>query len=179
MKEIKRLTLVLTVFIALLGLVALGCNEGAEAPEGDEAVTTDTGDEAATGEDDDFNLQATLAIDDISTGTELSADGSIDTGNTTNEFNVGDTVFVAMEVGDATAGSTVEVVWYGPDGMEAGSDSKNVELDQHYMNFEIPTDGWAMGTYRGEVWYNNEMMDEFELEIGTGEAAEYEGGDDA
>lgn len=159
MKNLRKLSTLLIIPFVLLGLLALGCQEGAEMPEEEEVLEEDVYEETS-------ELEATLAIDDISSGTELSPDGSIDTGNTTNEFSIGDTVFVAMEVGDATAGSTVEVVIYGPDGMEAASESKNIEAGQTYMNFQFGTDGWASGEYRGEVWYNNEMMDEFELEIG-------------
>lgn len=159
MKDLKRFTTLLTIALALVGLMALGCSEGAEMPDAEEVAEGDAYETTEVG--------ATIAVDDVATGTRLGDDGAIETGYNDDDFAPGDTVFVAMEVGDATAGSTIEVVLYGPDGMEGISASQLVEADQHNMSFAFETDGWEVGTYRGEVWYNDEMMDEFEINLGT------------
>lgn len=166
-KDLTRILGALMLALFMVAGLAACTTDTADAPEEDEAIgTTDATD--AT-EDDDLigdDLEATLAIDDVSTGTELSEDGSIDTFNNEDDFSPGDTVYVAMEVGDATAGSNVELVWYGPDGMEAASSSKTIEDDMHYLNFEVDTAGWPAGEYRGEVWYDNELVNEFEINLG-------------
>jgi len=152
------------VLVAALGACARStpqADEGtAMTTEGD---TTDAyGSDAATAGD---AMTAQTAIDDVSTGNELGADGAIATGANDDDFAAGDTVYVAMEVADATAGANVELVWYGPDGMEAGSDSKPIQADAHYLNFAVDTTGWAEGKYRGEVWYDNELVDELEINV--------------
>jgi ABC-type amino acid transport substrate-binding protein len=173
----------LTLALALLVVAALGAcaTETDEVAEDGTAMTT----EEPLAEDgygtDDGTLDDTTAmgggeVDDISTGTELAEDGSIAVGSNDDDFAPGETVYVAMDVEDATAGSNVELVWYGPDGMEAASDSKQVQADAEYLNFEVDTQGWAEGEYRGEVWYNNELVNEFELNVAAdGDDAEGDG----
>lgn len=180
-KDLTRTLGALMLALFMVAGLAACTTDTADEPEEDEvAETTDTT-ATTTEDDDDLGLDATMAIDDVSTGTELAEDGSIELANNEDDFNPGDTVYVAMEVGDATAGSTVELVWYGPDGMEASSSSKTVEDDMHYLNFEVDTSGWPAGEYRGEVWYDNELVNEFEINLGDddGEADDAEDEADA
>jgi|GEM_PF-6545934 len=160
MKTLGMLTLALFM---VAGLAAC-TTDTADEPEEDETVVTDTA--TTPTEDDDLGLDATMAIDDVSMGNSLAEDGSIAMGENNDDFAPGDTAYVAMEVGDATVGANVELVWYGPDGMEAASSSKAIEDDMHYLNFEVDTTGWPVGEYRGEVWYDNELVNEFELNLG-------------
>ncbi len=146
----------------LAALLAFGACERAEQPEEAEEV--------ATPMNSDVNkAEAMMAVDDVTVGSKLSADGSMETGSTGDEFGPGQTVYVAMEVGDATAGSEVRVVWYGPDGMELTSNRKQIAAGDHYINFSADTTGWAPGSYRGEVWYGDEMVNEFDFQIEGGQ----------
>ena len=169
--ETWRTTLMLA--LALLLVASLGaCADTTEVAEEDDALTTEEplAEDGYDADEDTDTLAGTMAIDDVSTGTELAEDGSIALGTNDDDFAPGDTVYVAMEVGDdVTAGSNVELVWYGPDGMEAGSDSKPVQAEAEYLNFEVDTAGWSEGEYRGEVWFNNELVNEFELNIAADE----------
>jgi len=163
------------LLLALILVAALGaCAKS--SPQADEgtAMTTEGDTADAYGSDTAAAgdaMTAQMAIDDVSTGNELGADGAIATGANDDDFAPGDTVYVAMEVGDATAGSNVELVWYGPDGMEAGSDNKAIQADARYLNFEVDTTGWAEGTYRGEVWYDNELVNELEINLAAADDA--------
>jgi ABC-type amino acid transport substrate-binding protein len=174
----ERWSKLLTLALALLVVAALGAcaTETDDVAEDGTAMTTEEP-MADDGAMDDATAMGGGEIDDVSTGTELAADGSIAVGANDDDFAPGETVYVAMDVEDATAGSNVELVWYGPDGMEAASDSKQVQADAEYLNFEVDTQGWAEGEYRGEVWYNNELVNEFELNVAAedGEDAEDDG----
>lgn len=177
-KDLTRILGALMLALFMVAGLAACTTDTADAPEEDEAIgTTDT--TATTEDDDDMGLDATMAIDDVSTGTTLADDGSIEFGTNEDDFSPGDTVYVAMEVGDATAGSNVELVWYGPDGMEAASSSKTIEDDMHYLNFEVDTAGWPAGEYRGEVWYDNELVNEFEINLGDDDGVDADADDDA
>ena len=159
MKRFNPLTVLLVAAFALVGLAAC---ERSETPD-DTAVVPEPGETNA--------VEAGLAIDDVSIGGQLNDEGAIDFGHNNNEFAPGDPIYVAMEVGDAPAGTNVRLVWYGPDGMEVGQQAKTVSQGDHYMSFEAAaTEAWAPGEYRAEVWANDEMVNEIDFEI--------EGGDD-
>jgi len=158
----RRLRNPLMVLVAALALVGLAACERAETPD-DTAVVPEPGDTNA--------VEAGLAIDDVSIGGQLGDDGAIAFGHNNNEFAPGDPIYVAMEVGDAPAGTNVRLVWYGPDGMEVGQQSKSVKQGDHYLNFQAaPTDAWTAGEYRAEVWANDEMVNEMDFEIEGGDA---------
>ncbi len=167
-KDLTRILGALVLALFMVAGLAACTTDTADEPEEEVVTETAEDDEGLIGDD----LEATLAIDDVSTGTTLAEDGSIEFGTNEDDFSPGDTVYVAMEVGDATAGSTVELVWYGPDGMEAASSNKTVEDDMHYLNFEVDTTGWPTGEYRGEVWYDNELVNEFEINLGDDDDAD-------
>lgn len=178
MNPLKKLSTLLVLLLALAGTTFMVACEGAEEPdEAEEVATADgtdaMGDDMGMEDEGVGTMDAMMAVDDVTVGTELSEDGSIETFNTDDEFAPGSTVYVAMEVGDATAGSEVRVVWYGPNGNEISSDTKTVLTGQHYMNFASPdTSDWELGTYRGEVWYGTEMINEFEFQIAGMDEAE-------
>lgn len=177
LKAINKLPTLLVLLLALAGMVALTACEGAEAPE-DDAEDVATVDDSM--EDGVGDIDAMMAIDDVSIGSELSEDGAIKFGTNTDDFAPGETVYVAMEVGDAVADSEVRVVWYDPAGNEIESQTKTVMLDQHYMNFASPdTTGWALGEYRGEVWYGAEMVNEFEINFTADEAEDMMEGEES
>lgn len=150
----------LLAFVTLTGLLACG---GAEAPQEGEGITAE--DVPLVDEEEMDAVKAEAAVDSVTLGTQLGAAGAIATGHASSEFAVGESVFLAMEVDDATAGEEVQVVWYGPDGLELGSDSAVVEQGQETLSFSTDTVGWNAGSYRGEVWYDDELVEEFEFEL--------------
>lgn len=176
LKSISKLSTLLMLALALTGMLALTACEGAEEPDdGDDVATVGVPEEETVSD-----VDAMMAIDDVSIGSELSEDGAIQFGTNTDDFAPGQTVYVAMEVGDAMADSEVRVVWYGPDGNEIESQTKTVMLDQHYMNFASPdTSGWAFGEYKGEVWYGSELVNEFEINITEDEAEDMAEGEES
>lgn len=168
---LKTLGALMLALFLVAGLAACTADT-AEDPSDDEAA--EAMDDAMDNEDSDTDagLNATMAIDDVSIGNELNEEGAIAFGKNDDDFAPGETAYVAMEVGDAEIGSSVELVWYGPDGMEAGSDSKIIADGMHYLNFAVDTTGWPVGTYRGEVWYDNELVNEFEMNLEEGASDE-------
>ncbi|HEV7672008.1 MAG TPA: hypothetical protein VGS22_26100 [Thermoanaerobaculia bacterium] len=101
---------------------------------------------------------AEARIDDVTTGHALAADGSIDTGQGGDDFAPGETVHIAMKVGDTPAGSAVKVVWYGPEDKRINEETKTVETGQVYLNFQADTKGWAKGDYKAEIWIGDENV---------------------
>ncbi len=101
---------------------------------------------------------AEARIDDVTTGHALAADGSIDSSQVGDDFAPGETVHIAMKVGDTPAGSAVKVVWYGPEDKRIDEESKTVETGQTYLNFQADTKGWAKGDYRAEIWIGDENV---------------------
>lgn len=159
MRKLRYSLMMLVAVFALFGLVACEQSETAD----DTAVVPEPGDTNA--------VEAELAIDDVSIGGKLNDQGAIEFGHNNNEFAPGDPIYIAMEVGDAPAGTNVRLVWYGTDGMEVGQQAKTVAQGDHYMNFEAPdTAAWPTGEYRAELWANDEMVNEIEFEIEGGDA---------
>lgn len=79
-----------------------------------------------------------------------------------------DTIYFAMDVGDAPPNANVEVVWHDPQGQVIHRESKTLQPGQEYVHFEGPdtTDWTTERTYRIDVVANGQVANrtEFELE---------------
>ncbi len=152
----------MTVYTAvLMAAFMIGCdrNEAEITPE-----PAQTQAEEAT---QPTELTAQMWIDDPTLGSQLAADGSVDTGFADNDFVAGDTIYYAMEVGDAPANASVNVMWYGPGSTLLHQETKNVEPGQTYMNFQAPdTSGWQIGDYRVELHTEGQLAhsEDFNIE---------------
>lgn len=154
----------LPVLALSMTLVAFGCgrDETAEPP----ASTTTVEQAGTTNPSDVAPVTAQTWIDDVTIGSELAADGSMATGHTGDDFTPGQPVHLTMEVGDAPPGSTVKVVWYGPNETKIGEENKPVVGGQKYLNFSAPdTKSWAKGDYRAEVWIGDEKVNTQQFNI--------------
>lgn len=162
MRLSTRSSIPLPAFLALLAALTLlvaACG----VSDGDREATT-TGQE--TEEPVDVGPEtAEMALERVAVGTALQDDGSIAVGQHSREFTVGDTVHVSFELDPAAPATEVELVWYGPDGLEVDSDVAVPTPDQTHVPFATGTTGWPPGTYRGEVWYGNELVEELEIEV--------------
>jgi len=150
-------TLVPVGVSALALTLVLGC--GGAAPEGSE-----NGGAAADG----AAASPAAGSQAVSLGRSLGDDGRVPAGEASTVFAAGDTVFLSLAPGDAEPGTAVEVVWYGPQGLEAAADRGTVAAGGAPLGFSADTTGWAPGTYRGEVWVGNELKEEFELTVEQG-----------
>jgi hypothetical protein len=181
--------LLILLFALLLPFaVACGHREGAETQNQsamDTAGATSEAEIPGTGSPNDVSpVKAEMAIDDVTVGSGLNADGSIDASHREDDFTPGQPVYVAMKVGDAPAGSAVKVTWYNDagnqkqdtaaagdattdkGGTKVGEDTKTVAAGQTFMNFQAPdTKSWAKGDYRVEVWFGDEKVAEEQFQI--------------
>lgn len=143
------------------------CQKKEAEPDASEVTPVATESEVpGTSSQSDLSPAAAEArIDDVTTGHALAADGSIDSSQVGDDFAPGETVHVAMKVGDTPAGSAVKVVWYGPEDKRINEESKTVETGQTYLNFEADTKGWAKGDYRAEIWIGDENVNTEKFQV--------------
>lgn len=155
--------------LALALPLAVGCaKEGAEHDAED--VTTTTSEQEQPGVEatssDVSPVTAEMAIDDVTVGSGLAPDGSIAADHREDDFTPGEPVYVAMEVGDVPADSTVKVAWYGEGENKVGEETKTVAAGTTYLNFQASdTKSWPKGDYRVEVWYGDEKTAEEHFQI--------------
>jgi hypothetical protein len=147
--------LVPLVVSALALTLVLAC--GGAAPEGDGYDGGNGGTPVAQ--------QDAAAASAVTLGRSLDDAGRVPDGEASTDFSAGETVYLSLAVGDAEPGTEVEVVWYGPEGLEAAADQGTVAAGGTALGFSADTTGWAPGTYRGEVWVGNELKEELELTV--------------
>lgn len=158
--------------LAMLLPLAVACNksdtattgEGAEPPS-DSAMQTPPA--ASTTEAAGINnsstdinpVSAQIAIDDVQLGHQLDAEGKIADGQSGSDYAPGDPVYLAMEVGDAPAGSAVKARWLGPNDTQLGEQNATITQGQKYLSFQqTDTGSWAKGDYSVEVWIGDEKV---------------------
>jgi hypothetical protein len=168
----------LALTMAFLLPLALACGPRDEAVEDDETMIEE-GDRAlgeprgtepmGTERETDLMGEAQQALDDFTMGHGVEADGSIPLGELGDDFEPGETVYLAMEAepSEETAGQNIRVVVYGPDGAEVASEEKPFPAAEGYVNFQwADTANWAAGEYRAEIWLGGEKVNEQEFNIG-------------
>ncbi|HEV7768798.1 MAG TPA: hypothetical protein VGQ76_27645 [Thermoanaerobaculia bacterium] len=150
--------------VAALTVVTLACgrDETAEPP----AATTTVEQLGTASPADVAPITAQTWLDDFTLGHELAPDGSIVASTGGDDFAPGQAIHLAMEVGDAPPGSTVKVVWYGPNETKIGEENKPVVAGNKYLNFTAgDTKSWAKGDYRAEVWIGDEKVNTQQFQI--------------
>lgn len=164
----KKIAAVLLPWGLVLGLAC--AREGAEVDSSDSSDTAvqATGTELpGTDQPGDLNpVEAQIAVDDVTIGKQVGADGIIPAEAQGDDFAPGDTVNVVMEVGDTPAGSQVRVVWYGPGETQIGEETKTVEAGRSHLGFQsTDTASWQKGDYRAEVWIGDEKVNTQQFQI--------------
>ena len=143
---------------------ALACQrEGAEPDDmSDTAAEATPAEVAGVNEPTDLNpVEAQMAVDDVTIGKQLAADGTIPAEAQGDDFAPGDDVYVSFDVGDAPAGSEVKVMWYGPGETKIGEESKSVATGTSTMSFQASdTASWQKGDYRAEIWIGDEKVNQ-------------------
>lgn len=165
----KTISLVAISVASVLALSACGREEASEAPTAaaDSAATGTPVEQPGTGTAADTSpVNAQTWIDDVTIGTEASADGSIPADKTGDDFAPGQPVVVAMQVNDAPADAAVKVIWFGPNDTKVGEETKHVASGQQYLNFAASdTKAWQKGDYRAEVWVGDEKVNEQQFNV--------------
>lgn len=166
MKASKLLAL---LFVALLPLtVACKTNDQAEVDDADDTATATTEQEVAgVNQANDVNpVEAQTMVDDVTIGKNVGADGMIAAADQGDDFAPGDAVHLTMKVGDAPAGSSVKVVWYGPGETKIADETKTVTQGQQYLTFQAAdTASWQKGDYRAEIWIGDEKVNQQQFQI--------------
>ncbi|HYH47035.1 MAG TPA: hypothetical protein VEG34_15235 [Thermoanaerobaculia bacterium] len=154
------------------GLVlGLACaREGAEVDSSDPSDTAVQATETelpGTDQPGDLNpVEAQIAVDDVTIGKQVGADGVIPAESQGDDFAPGETVHVTMNVGDTPAGSQVKVVWYGPNETKIGEETKSVEAGRAQLAFQsTDTGSWQKGDYRAEVWIGDEKVNQQQFQV--------------
>jgi hypothetical protein len=160
----RRMSSVAAISAIASVLILTGCGreERVEAP----TAAADTSERGTPQEQpgagsaaDTSPLNAQTWIDDVSIGTQVTADGSIPVDRVGDDFAPGQPVHVAMEVGDAPADAAVKVIWFGPNETRLGEETKRVMDGQKYLAFSArDTASWQKGDYRAEVWVGDEKV---------------------
>jgi hypothetical protein len=155
--------------ISLLPLwTACKAHERAEMAEGTEPAPQATEKEVpGTNSPNDVNpVSAQTMIDDVTIGHKVGSDGMIAAADQGDDFAPGDPVFITMKVGDAKAGSSVKVAWYGPGEVKVKDEEKTVNPGDSYLTFEAANTGsWKKGDYRAEVWIGDEKVNQQQFQI--------------
>jgi hypothetical protein len=160
---------VLTLAASLSLLSGCGRDEpkeaAAEAPD-----TSQTGtptEQPGTGSPSDVSAaKAQSWIDDVTIGHALATDSTIPGDKTGDDFAPGEVIHLAMRVEDAPANSAVKVIWFGPNDMKVGEESKTVATGEKHLAFAAQdTKAWAKGDYRAEIWTGDEKVNTQEFQI--------------
>ncbi len=164
----KKIAALLLPWGLVLGLAC--AREGAEVDSSDASDTATQVTETelpGTDQPGDLNpVEAQIAIDDVTLGKQIGADGTIPAESQGDDFAPGEAVNVVMEVGDTPAGSLVKVVWYGPGETKIGEETKTVEAGQTHLGYtSSDTASWQKGDYRAEVWIGDEKVNTQQFQI--------------
>lgn len=95
-------------------------------------------------------------------GRRLAADGAVDPSERTDAFSPGEQIHLAVKVAPQSAAEgQLRVTWYGPGDDLVAEDAKPVPGSERFVSFSSgDTAGWNPGSYRAEVWLENEKLAE-------------------
>jgi hypothetical protein len=154
----RRLITALAVMLAGTSVAAFAGDVNTQASEHEKPGIDAAGDVSTP--------VAQAMVDDVDIGLAVAADGRIPTRSLTDDFVPGETIYLTMDVSDATPGTAVKVVWYGPGEKRIGEESQKVANGSSVLSFKKDgTQGWAPGDYRAEVWLGDEKVNDESFNI--------------
>jgi hypothetical protein len=105
---------------------------------------------------------APAVVRETSVGRRLAADGAVDPAERTDAFTPGEQIHLAVKVAPQSAAEgQLRVTWYGPGDDLLAEDAKPVPGSEQFVSFSSgDTASWNPGTYRAEVWLENEKLAE-------------------
>jgi hypothetical protein len=164
-----------TVLLASVLPVVLACQageKGAEVGDAEDTAPAVVEKEAAgTDHPSDLNpVEAETMIDDVTIGDMTSGDNTIMPDRQRDEFTPGQTVFISVNVSDATAGSAMKVLYFGPGEAKVAEKDVSIYEGQKYVAVEANTTDWPAGDYRAEIWIGDEKVNTQHFEIATAAA---------
>ncbi len=100
-------------------------------------------------------------LDDFTIGHQVDTEGAIPVAKRGDDFTAGQTVYVAMEVGEAPAGAAVHVAFEDGSGRTVAEDEKKVSMGAKYLYFDSgDTSSWAAGDYRATISVAGRSVDD-------------------
>ena len=115
--------------------------------------------------------QAPALVRETIVGRRLAADGAVDPAERTDAFTPGEEIHLAVKVAPQPAvEGELRVTWYGPGDDLLGEDAKPVPGSEQFVSFSSgDTADWNPGTYRAEVWLENEKLTEERFAVASRE----------
>ena len=115
---------------------------------------------------------AQAMVDDVNLGTTVAVDGQIPAKSRTDDFVPGEDIYLTMDVSDAAPGTTVKVVWFGPDEQRIGEQRQSVASGMSTLKFvKDGTKSWKTGDYRAEIWVGDEKVNDERFNIVSARSA--------
>lgn len=151
--------------IPLIALTVVGCGSQDDASRRDGYVSGPLPTAAAVQEQatiDAGTTQAPAIVRETVVGRRLAADGAVDPAARADAFEQGEQIHLAVKVAPQPAAEgQLRVTWYGPGDDLLAEDAKPVPGSEQFVSFSSgDTAGWNPGTYRAEVWLENEKLAE-------------------
>ena len=113
--------------------------------------------------------EATHAIGTEPWVNELRVSSSERAGSIVQALTPGTELELTMSVENAPQGTVVTAYWYGPEDRQLAYESQTVAPKQRQMNFtQENTHDWPAGSYRAEVWVDNNKVQEQNFQIASG-----------
>ncbi len=138
--------------VAVAAGLACGPAPGASGPEAAQPTAGAASPEGPAGGAQASALAAQTWLDDFTLGHQVDTEGAIPLAKQGDDFKPGQTVYVAMEVGDAPAGAAVQVVFEDASGKTVAEDEKRVPIGAKYLYFDSgDTSSWKNGEYRAVI----------------------------
>ena len=141
------------VGLGLVLSVGLACGSGASSEKEEAGRAAGAAESAqAAPASEPGALEAQSWLDDFTIGQQVDTEGAIPLAQQGDEFTPGQTVYVAMAVGDAPAGASVEVKFEDASGQAVAQDEKKVPLGAKYLYFDSgDTSSWKPGEYVARI----------------------------
>jgi hypothetical protein len=151
---------VLSTSILALVLACQTGERGAEVGDAEDTAPAVVEKEAAgTDHPSDLNpVEAETMIDDVTIGHMTSGDNTIMPDRQGDDFAPGQPVFISVNVSDATAGSVVKALYFGPGEAKVAEKEGAIYEGAKYVALEADTSGWPKGDYRAEIWIGDEKV---------------------
>ncbi len=164
-----------TRLISLMALVLAACGSEQDGANGQNAYVSGPLPTAAAVQEhatvDVGTREVPAVVRETIVGRRLAADGAVDPAARTDAFTPGEQIHIAVKVApQKTAEGELRVTWYGPGDDLLAEDAKPVPGSEQFVSFSSgDTAGWNPGSYRAEVWLENEKLAEQRFALASGE----------
>ena len=145
---------------ALTAVLLAGCSNEPKRAERNMDKTTPSVSETerpgSAAPSDIAPVTAMARISELRVGTALDSGGQV--AENTDNLHAGDAIHASVAVGDVGSSSKVKAVWLGPNGVRISDEIQTVVAGKAFLVFKAPdTSGWALGSYKVEIFLGDEL----------------------